>query len=164
MLGMKIKIVNGYKGTHDILLAAERGELDGVCIGTETLRRTSQYAQGKFRVVIQMGNEPDPVLGDIPLVTSFAKTAEDRAVLDLIFSRVNVGRPFIAPPGTPNSRVEALRTAFSETMKDTAFQADVEHAKLQIHALSGAALEQLIRNAYRTPKATVQRTAELLSQ
>jgi tripartite-type tricarboxylate transporter receptor subunit TctC len=164
LLGMKIKIIKGYKGSRDIMLAIERRELDGICLGTETVRRTNQYKEGKFRIVLQMATEPDPVLGNLPLVTEFAKSPEDRAALDLIFARVDVGRPFVAPPGVPQARVEALRKAFTATMDDPEFQKDMAKVKFEIHAITGEQLEGLIRKAYATPKAVVARTAELLSQ
>lgn len=164
LLGMKIKIIKGYKGSQDIMLAIERRELDGICLGTETVRRTSQYKDGKFRIVLQMAMEGDPVLGDLPLVTEFAKSPEDRAALELIFARVDVGRPFVAPPGVPAPRVAALRKAFTATMNDKDFQKDAAEAKFEISAITGEQLEGLIRKAYATPKAVVQRTSELLAQ
>jgi tripartite-type tricarboxylate transporter receptor subunit TctC len=164
LLGMKIKIIKGYKGSQDIMLAIERRELDGICLGTETVRRTSQYQGGKFRIVLQMATEPDPVLGDLPLVTEFAKSPEDRAALDLIFARVDVGRPFVAPPGVPPERVAALRKAFTATMNDKDFQKDIAEVKFEINAITGEQLEGLIRKAYATPPAVVARTAGLLSQ
>jgi hypothetical protein len=157
-----VKIVSGYKGSQEILLAIERGELDGLCLGTETVRRTNQYAAGNFRIILQMATEPDPVLGDLPLVTKFAKTDEDRAILDLIFARVDVGRPFVAPPGVPEERVAALRKAFMATMDDPEFRKDVEKMQLDISAKTGVQLENLIRKAYETPQSIVKRTAELL--
>jgi tripartite-type tricarboxylate transporter receptor subunit TctC len=164
LLGMKIKIIKGYKGSQDIMLAIERRELDGICLGTETVRRTSQYQGGKFRIVLQMATEPDPGLGDLPLVTEFAKSPEDRAALDLIFARVDVGRPFVAPPGVPPERVAALRKAFTATMNDKDFQKDIAEVKFEINAITGEQLEGLIRKAYATPPAVVARTAGLLSQ
>ena len=164
MLGMKIKTIKGYKGSQDIMLAIERRELDGICLGTETVRRSGAYQEGKFRIILQMAVKPDPVLGDLPLVTEFAKTPEDRAALDLIFARVDVGRPFVAPPGVPMVRVAALRKAFTATMNDKDFAADMAQAKFEISPLTGEELEALIRKAYATPKDVVARTAELLSQ
>lgn len=164
MLGMKIKIIKGYKGSQDIMLAVERRELDGICLGTDTVRRTSQYQGGKFRIILQMAVEPDPVLGDLPLVVDYAKTPEDRAALDLIFARVDVGRPFIAPPGVPADRVVALRKAFTATMNDQDFKKDIAEVKFEISAISGEQLEGLIRKAYATPKPVVERTAALLNQ
>lgn len=164
LLGMKIKTIKGYKGSQDIMLAIERRELDGICLGTETVRRTSAYQEGKFRILLQMAVKPDPVLGDLPLVTEFAKTPEDRAALDLIFARVDVGRPFVAPPGVPMVRVAALRKAFTATMNDKDFAADMAQAKFEISPLTGEELEGLIRKAYATPKDVVARTSELLRQ
>ena len=164
MLGMKIKTIKGYKGSQDIMLAIERRELDGICLGTETVRRSAAYQEGKFRIILQMAVKPDPVLGDLPLVVDFARTPEDRAALDLIFARVDVGRPFVAPPGVPAVRVAALRKAFMATMNDKDFAADIAQAKFEISALTGEQLEAMIRKAYDTPKAVVARTSELLSQ
>lgn len=162
MINPKVKIVSGYKGSNDILLGIERRELDGLCLGTETVRRTPQFKEGKFRIVLQMATEPDPVLGDLPLVTRFAKTAADKAALDLIFARVDVGRPFLAPPGIPPARLTALQKAFDATMKDAAFAKDVAQLKLEIAAITGQQLEALLRKAYATPKPVVARVAEML--
>jgi tripartite-type tricarboxylate transporter receptor subunit TctC len=162
LVGANVKIINGYDGSQSIILAIERGELDGLCLGTQTVLRTSQYKAGKFRIFMQIGIEPDPVLGDLPLVSDFVKKPDDRAVLDLIFARINVGRPFLAPPGVPKDRVEALRKAFAETMKDPEFHADVAKMNLDITAISGEELESVIRKAYQTPPNIVKRTAKFL--
>jgi tripartite-type tricarboxylate transporter receptor subunit TctC len=164
LLGMKIKTIKGYKGSHDIMLAIERRELDGLCLGTDTVRRTSQYRDGKYRIVLQMATEPDPMLGAVPLVTSFAKTLEDRAALDLVFARIDVGRPLVAPPDVPPARVAALRAAFMATMDDPAFKAEIAALKFEINAINGAKLEALIRDAYATPPAVVKRTMEIIGR
>jgi tripartite-type tricarboxylate transporter receptor subunit TctC len=164
LLGMKINVVKGYKGSQDIMLAIERRELDGLCLGTETVRRTSQFKEGKFRIVLQMATENDEELGSLPLVTEFAKTAEDRAALDLIFARVDLGRPFVAPPEVPADRVAALRNAFMATMNDGEFKQEVSRLGFHIDALDGSKLESLVRRAYATPPSVVRRTADLLSQ
>lgn len=164
LIGMKAKIIKGYTGSQDMLLAVEKRELDGVCIGTESLRRSSQFKDGKFRIILQMATEEDPTLQGLPLVTSFAKTPEDRAALDLIFARVDLGRPFVAPPGLPAARVAALRAAFMATMEDAAFKDEAAKLRFDISATSGEKLEGLVRNAYKTPPAVVKRTAELLSE
>jgi tripartite-type tricarboxylate transporter receptor subunit TctC len=164
LIGMKARIIKGYKGSQDMLLAVEKRELDGICIGTESLRRSSQFQSGNIRIILQMATEKDPSLGDLPLVTDFAKTPADRAALDLIFARVDLGRPFVAPPGVPAARVQALRTAFMATTADSEFRKEAEKLGFEINATPGDKLEALVRNAYRTPKDVVKRTAELLAQ
>ncbi len=164
LLGMKAKVVSGYKGSNEILLAIERRELDGLCLGTETVRRTQQYADGKYKILLQIGSTPDPVLGKVPMITEFAKSPQDRAVLELIFARIDVGRPFVAPPNVPKARVEALQKAFMQTMNDAEFRKEVEKLGLEINASSGEDLEKLLRTAYRTDPAIVKRTAEMLKQ
>lgn len=111
-----------------------------------------------------MATEEDPTLKGLPLVTAFAKTAEDRAALDLIFARVDLGRPFVAPPGVPAARVAALRAAFMATMDDAAFKEEAAKLRFDISPTSGEKLEGLVRKAYTTPPAVVKRTAELLSE
>ncbi len=111
-----------------------------------------------------MANERDPSLGDLPLVTDFAKTPADRAALDLIFARVDLGRPFVAPPNVPAARVQALRAAFMATMADEQFKAEAGKLKFQINATSGEKLQMLVQKAYDMPKDVVKRTADLLSQ
>lgn len=164
MMKADVKIVTGYKGSQEILLAVERGELDGLCLGTETVRRTSQYAEGKLKIVLQMATDPDPVLGNLPMVTAYAKTPEDRAMLDLVFARVDVGRPFIAPPGVPKDRLAALRAAFMATMKDPEFKEDVAKMKLDINAIDGEQLEVLVRRALNTPDNVVKRTIVIMGR
>lgn len=164
LLGMKAKVVSGYKGSNEILLAIERRELDGLCLGTETVRRTQQYADGKYKILLQIGSTPDPVLGELPMISEFAKSEADRAVLELIFARIDVGRPFVGPPNVPKERAKSLQTAFMQTMRDADFKTDVEKLELEIDASSGEDLEKLLQKAYRTDPEVVKRTAEMLKQ
>jgi tripartite-type tricarboxylate transporter receptor subunit TctC len=163
LLGMPAKPIVGYKGSNEILLGIERQELDGICLGTETVTRTSQYRDGKYKILLQIGSAPDPTLPGVPLITELAKP-KDKPVLDLIFSRFDVGRPFVAPPGVPATRVAALQAAFAETMKDPAFKEDVARVNLQINATTGEEIIGLLRKAYKTPPEIVRRTAEILGQ
>ena len=164
LLGMKAKVISGYKGSNEILLAIERRELDGLCLGTETVRRTQQYANGKYKILMQIGSKPDPILGNLPMISEFAKSADDRAVLELIFARIDVGRPFVGPPNVPKDRADALRSAFMQTMKDPEFKNDVGRMGLEIDASSGEELEALLRKAYQSDPEIVRRTAEMLKQ
>src|SRR5262249_4480147 len=103
-----------------------------------------------------------PDLPDVPLIVDLAKTDEDRQVLKLIFARQVMGRPFLAPPGLPADRVEALRKAFMDTMQDKDFLADAEKPQLEINPVAGDALEKLVKEVYATPPAVAQRAATIL--
>ena len=140
VLGTKMKIILGYKGAGDRILAVERGELQGNCgINGSTL--SSSYGQllkqGKLIPVIQSGVEPYPTLKDVPLTQSFAKTEEQRDVLEAIFSQMAIARTYAFPPGTPADRVQTVRTAFDAAMKDAGMLAEAKKVKIDISPYSG---------------------------
>src|SRR5262249_58193439 len=133
--GHKMKIVSGYPGGNDVVLAMERGELQGRCGWSwSSVKAThgSWIAEKKLNILVQLSLQKHPDLPDVPLIVDLAKTDEDRQILKLIFARQVMGRPFLAPPGIPAERVEALRKAFMATMTDPDFLADPE--KTPTHA------------------------------
>lgn len=147
-LGAKVKVISGYGGTSDIALAVERGEVDGICgmFGSSIQAEFKSYlASGAMRLFIQMGPHRDKSFGDIPSVNDFAKTDEQKEILSIAFDQLALGRPFMAPPGLPDDRLEALRTAFAETLKDPALLADAEKMNVDIDYLSGSAARDLLQ-------------------
>ena len=111
----KLKLISGYPGTADILLAVERGELGGLCGWSwSSLKSRSKrlYDSGEIVVPVQLGLTPHEDLVNVPLITTLTKDPTKVAVLKLIFSRQTLARPFAAPPGIPEERLRALRTAF----------------------------------------------------
>jgi tripartite-type tricarboxylate transporter receptor subunit TctC len=150
----KLKLISGYPGTADILLAVERGELGGLCGWSwSTLKSRSKklYDSGEIAVPVQLGLTPHEDLPNVPLITKLTKDPAKVAVLELIFSRQTLARPFAAPPGIPEERLRALRSAFDATMKDQEFLAEAQKLDLEVRPVSGAEIDTLVANLSRTP-------------
>ena len=165
VLGTKFKIISGYPGGNDVGLAMERGEVQGRCGWSwSSVKSTHQqwYDQKKFSILMQLALNKHPDLPNVPLIIDLAKTDEQRQMLKLIFARQVMGRPFLAPPGVPADRAEALRKAFMDTMQDKDFLAETDKAKMEITPVAGDQLEKLVKEIYATPKAVSQKAAELI--
>jgi tripartite-type tricarboxylate transporter receptor subunit TctC len=150
----KLKLVSGYPGTADILLAVERGELGGLCGWSwSTLKSRSKalYESKEIAVPVQLGLSPHEDLAGVPLITTLTKDPTKSAVLRLIFSRQTMARPFAAPPGLPEERLRALRTAFDATMKDKDFLAEAQRLDLEVRPVSGLEIDALVANLAKTP-------------
>jgi tripartite-type tricarboxylate transporter receptor subunit TctC len=166
VLGTKFKIVTGYPGGNEVGLAMERGEVQGRCGWSWSSVRATNfnwYKEKKINVLMQLALEKHPDLPDVPLVVDLAKTDDQRKVLELIFARQVMGRPFLAPPGVPQDRVEALRKAFMDTLRDKEFLEVAEKAKLEINPVSGAEIQKLVTKLYATPKELTKMAADLLA-
>jgi tripartite-type tricarboxylate transporter receptor subunit TctC len=164
LLGMKFKVVLGYKGSKDISLAMERNEVEGICVAYESLMRQTLAREGKLNILFQAALQPDPGLKNVPVGTDLAKSEQDREVLKLFFARVAMGRPIVAPPGMDPARVAALRQAFDKTMKDPAFLAEAKSVKLNIDAITGQELAEVVERTYKSSKQTVARASEILGR
>jgi tripartite-type tricarboxylate transporter receptor subunit TctC len=155
--GAKFDVVGGYQGTVSIGLAMERGELDGVC-GWDWSSLKSQKADwiknNKVNVLVQVGLDPDPELTKmgVPPIWDFVKSEEARKVVELVVSQQVFMRSYIAPPGTPPDRIEILRHAFDQTVKDPEFLADAKRMRIAIEPLSGEKVQDLVTKLYATPK------------
>src|SRR6516165_7836594 len=144
LFGTKMRVINGYPGGNEIVLAMERGEVNGRCGYSWSSIKTThpEWLEGhKINLLAQFATSKHPDLPEVPLVTELATTDEQRSILRLILARQALGRPFLAPPEIPGDRVAALRAAFMETMKDPEFLADADKLKLEIRSLSGAQAE-----------------------
>lgn len=135
VLGAKAKPLPGYKGTKDISLALQRGEVDGMC-GLFVSSIQAQYQglidSGELFLVLQGGPEKTDLFGDIPTVYDHAKTDLDKMALDFHFGQFLLARPFVAPPGVPADRVKALREAFLATLEDPKFLDDAKKVRIAI--------------------------------
>ena len=146
-LGLPIQVVTGYKGTAEIRLAADSGEVAGGCWSWESMRVTWRKAleTGDAVVVIQVAQRNFPDLPNVPQAINLAKTDEARRLIQGgLHSPSAFSRPFALPPGTPKDRVQVLRKALQATLKDPAFIAEAEKAKLTIDPVSGEELEQMV--------------------
>jgi tripartite-type tricarboxylate transporter receptor subunit TctC len=160
----KFKVILGYSttGSH---LALERGEVDGICgLGYSTLKaaRPDWIVNKRLNYLAQIGLYPHPALPDVPMVLNDVKDAKTKKVMELILTQQEPGRPFIAPPGVPKDRVQALRTAFMAAAKDPAFLADAERAKLEVTPMSGEEIDAILRRAYDYPRDVVEAAAKLV--
>jgi tripartite-type tricarboxylate transporter receptor subunit TctC len=165
VLGAKLKIIAGYPGGNDTVLAMERGELQGRCGWSYSSLKGGHadwLAQKKIAVLVQFALAKHPELPDVPLAIDLAKTEEQRALLKFVFARQVMGRPFLAPPGVQPATVAALRRAFMETMADPAFLADADRTKLEVNPVSGDRIQDLVAELYRTPPQLTRRLAEIL--
>jgi tripartite-type tricarboxylate transporter receptor subunit TctC len=150
----KLKLITGYPGTADILLAVERGELGGLCGWSwSSLKSRSKklYDSREIVVPVQLGLTPHEDLPNVPLITTLTNDPTKVAVLKLIFSRQTMARPFAAPPGIPPERLQALRTAFDATMRDKDFLAEAQRLDLEVRPVSGAEIDALVADLSKTP-------------
>jgi tripartite-type tricarboxylate transporter receptor subunit TctC len=149
---LPIQLVSGYKGTAEIRLAAESGELAGGCWTWDSIRSTWTKAiqSGEAVVVLQALPKPHPDLPNVPLAQSLAKTEEARQLMQAgIQDPADFYRPYVAPPRTPKQRVEILRQAFAATMKDPEFLADAKKANLEIEPITGPEMERLVAGIFK---------------
>jgi hypothetical protein len=165
VLGTKMKVVSGFPGGNDILLAMEREEVGGRCGWSWSSVKTAHpdwVTDKKINILFQMSANKHPDLADVPLIMDLAETDEQRKVLRMIFSRQTLGRPFVAPPDVPEDRVQALRDAFMATLKDPEFLADAQKADLEITPVAGEDVQKLVAEIYETPPELAAQAAELV--
>lgn len=151
-LGLPIQLVLGYKGTSDIRLAAEGGELAGACWSWDAIKSTwsNGLASGKVKIVLQALPKPHPDLPKVPLAINYAKTDDARQLIQVgIHDAADIARPFVMPPHTPKEYVHLIRRGFVNTLKDPAFLADAEKSKLAIDPVTGEELEKIVAGLYK---------------
>jgi tripartite-type tricarboxylate transporter receptor subunit TctC len=165
VFGAKMRIVSGYPGGNNVVLAMERGEIQGRCGWSWSSVMSTHKAwidEKKITVLVQLALRKHPDLPNVPLIMDLAKTDEQKQILKLIFARQTMGRPYLAPPGIPADRAQALRKAFMDTMSDKDFLADAAKTKLEITPVDGAELQKLVAEVYATPADIEKKAAALL--
>jgi tripartite-type tricarboxylate transporter receptor subunit TctC len=167
LLGVKMRLIGGYAGSREIMIAIERNEVQGMCGMDWSSFLTQQPAwvsSGFARLLAQEDLKGHPVMNKmgVPLTISFAKNAEARDAMQLIYSQNLFGRPYIMSPGVPADRVAALRKAFAAMLKDKALLADAEKLGLNINPIGGEELQALVARLYAMPPNVVARAKESL--
>ena len=160
LLGTKFRIVGGYPGTSEVLLAMERGEVMGLgdwSWSNVKTRRPEYLTEKKIRVLMQGALQKEPDLPDTPLALDFVKNDDDRKVMELFLAQKAVARPVVAPPDIPGPRVAALRDGFMAMAKDPEFIADANKTKLEIDISSGASVDAVVKRIVSTPQALADR-------
>jgi tripartite-type tricarboxylate transporter receptor subunit TctC len=164
-IGLPMQLVSGYTGTATVKLAFNSGEVQGVDNSWESFKATwrNELESGNLIVVLQNTPKPHPDLPKVPLDNNFAKTDEGKKLIRAVVHTVGpTARPYVVPPGTPKDRLEILRKAFMDTMKDPEFLADAEKAKLDINPLDGATLERGVREVFNIDVSLIPRLKEIL--
>ncbi len=165
MFGAKINMVSGYKGTAEVRLAMERGEITGNCGDNwASLKGTAPelIADNKISIPVQFAVKKHPELPDVPLVLDKANNDQDRAALRVLLAGQATGRPYAAPPSTPPDVVATLREAFDRTMVDPEFVQFAEKMRLDLAPVAGAEMERMIGEIYRTSPAAVERAKAVI--
>jgi tripartite-type tricarboxylate transporter receptor subunit TctC len=146
VVGAKFKLINGYAGSNEGMLAMERGETDGAMTTWDTLKVSKQQwlAEKKVNIIVQYTLERHRDMPDVPTMVELAKNSEDKQLLELFSAASVIGRSLMAPPGIPDDRAAMLRKAFQLMIKDPQFLADADKMRLDIDALSGEQLQQVI--------------------
>ena len=161
MTGAQFDLVAGYKGTVEVALAIERGELDGVCgwnWSSAKSQKTDWITNRRLNFLAQIGLEPNPELTRMgaPEIWSYIKDDERRKVAEIVVSQQAFERPYFAPQGIPAERIADLRAAFDETMGDPQFLTDAGKIGLDISPMSGEKLQQIVEKLYSTPKLVLE--------
>ncbi len=165
LMGGKLRIVPGYKGSASVKAAMLNGEVHGICgLGWSTINSfwKSEVDTGEFKVIVQLSGEPMKALGDIPHARDFAKTEADKQLFGILLDVQVLGRLYMLPPGVPQPRVEALRKAFMDTMRDAKFVEDATRTGLEISPMTGEAVEKLWKGFTATPPEIVERAKEVI--
>ena len=167
VFGAKVRLVSGYRGTNDLFLAVERGELDGACgisWGTIVSLHPDWIKEGKINVIVQVGLRKHPDLANVPTLKGVARNPEQEQIITLIVTTLAMSRPFAAPPNIPPERKAAMVSAFEHAAKDPELRATAQHIKLDVDLVPAAVIDRLLADAYATPKELLAKTADSISK
>lgn len=164
-LGLPTKMVSGYKGTADIRLAIESGELDGGITSWDSGKALWGKAMEKGDIIplLQIVPKAVPEIPQVPIAENYAKTEEARLLIELgAYIPMVFARPYTLPPGTPKERVQILRTAFQETLKDKEFLSELEKAKFSLSPVTGEDVLKAITIYFRQSQAVLAKLQDIL--
>ncbi len=167
VFGAPIKLVAGYPGTNEIMLAMERGEVDGLCgLSWSTIkgRHAAWLRDKKINLIVQAAFRKEPEIGEVPLIVDQTKDEEKIQILKLILAAQEMARPFAAPPDIPADRKAALIAAFDATMKDPEFLAEAKKLNIDVNPVTAGALDKLLAELYATPKDVVKKASEAITK
>ncbi len=163
--GSKLRVIEGYAGSQECLMAVERNETDSHISGGSSAQFRNRFTpwvkQGKARVILQMGMARDAAFADVPTALEIVATAEEKQLFEIAFAEQVMGRPFLLGPGVPADRVKILRDAFDATMKDPQFLAEAAKEHAEIDPVDGATINALLERVYAAPADVAQRLREL---
>jgi tripartite-type tricarboxylate transporter receptor subunit TctC len=163
VLGTRIKIVEGYQGMGDAMLAMQRGETQGICGSYAQFRIADQLVRdGKITFLLRAEEAPIAEIPDVPSIFDYAKTDEQRQLMRFVFSSTEFGRPYAFPPGVPADRVAIMRKAVADAVRDPELAAEAAGIKMDMTYTPPDRLEQLVATLYKTPTAVIDAVKALL--
>jgi tripartite-type tricarboxylate transporter receptor subunit TctC len=165
-LALPTQLVEGYKGTNEIRLAADAGELHGACWAWETLKVawTNAISAGDVNIVLQVTAKKLPDLPNVPLALDLAKTDEARLLLKAgAIDPAAIVRVYVTTPRTPKDRLEILRKAFAATLTDPEFVAEAKKGNLDINPLTGDEVKKTVDGLFKLNPAVVSKLANILA-
>lgn len=164
LIGTRFRLIDGYKGNPEMILATEQGEMAGRAgwfLSSLMSTQKQPLDEGKLKLIAQVALEKHPSLPNVPLVGEFLDSPEKKRLLDFSLSWLPMGRPYVAPPEVPADRIKILRTAFMDTMKDAEFLAEAGKQNLEILPMSGEEINKLIDRLYATPNEVVEKKSAI---
>jgi tripartite-type tricarboxylate transporter receptor subunit TctC len=163
VLDTKFRIVEGYQGMGDAMLAVERGEVQGVCASYAQFRIADQYIRdGKLFFLLRAEQAPIAEIPDVPSIFDYAKTDEQRQLMEFVFSSTEFGRPYAFPPEVPQDRVDIMRKAIADAAHDPALLAEAAAIKLDMTYTAPERLEKLVSHLYATPAHLIETVKAIL--
>jgi tripartite-type tricarboxylate transporter receptor subunit TctC len=165
LAGTKLKLIKGYPSTGAVLLAMERGEVGGLCgIGLDSVQSSMRddLAAGKINIFVQVGPQKNPDIPNVSFVYDYLKDPANKTLLDFLVGRMLMGRPFLAPPGVPADRAEALRKAFWDTVHDPDFLADAKKIDMPVLPDSGEKVQEIVQHLESATPDIISRGAKIL--
>jgi tripartite-type tricarboxylate transporter receptor subunit TctC len=163
VLGTKFRIVQGYKGTTDAVLAIERGEVQGACASYGQFRIYEQLIRdGKLVFLLRAEAEPIAEIPDVPSIFDHARSDEQRDLMAFVFASTTFGRPYVLPPDTPPERVATLRRAFADALADPALLAEAARIRMDLTYRPPDDLERALARLYATPPGLIETVKQLV--
>lgn len=166
VFGAMVQLVSGYPGTNDVVLAMERGEVDGLCglsWSTIKTRHAEWLTNHSANIIVQAALKKEPEIAAVPLATDLVRDPEQLQIVRLLLTSQAMARPFAAPPGITADRKAALIGAFDATMGDADFLAEAQKLSFDVRPVGASTIDALLAEVYTTPKDVLARAAKAIS-
>src|SRR5215467_9166892 len=166
VFGAKVQLVSGYPGTNDVVLAMERGEVDGLCglsWSTIKTRHAEWLTNHSANVIVQAALKKEPEIAHVPLATDLVRDPEQLKIMRLLLTSQAMARPFAAPPDIPADRKSALIAAFDATMREGDFVVEAQRLSFDVRPVGASTIDGLLAEVYATPKDVLARAAKAIS-
>jgi tripartite-type tricarboxylate transporter receptor subunit TctC len=165
VLGTKFRIVEGYRGSPEIILAVERGEVEGVCNSYGNFKGAEQQIRdGKLRILFHTEERPMTEIPGVPSIHDYVKTEDQRRLIRFVFASAEFGRPYVFPPDVPQDRVDIMRKAIAAATADPELVAEARQMKLDMAYRGPDELERLVASLYDTPADMLETVRKLVPQ